>query len=119
MGEVTGFVLSIGDAPGVYLSGDTVWYPAIAEIARRFEIGLAVLVAGSAQPRGTFNVTMNTNDALEAAAVFSKAEIMSVHNISWSHYTQSQEDRAKAFDAVGQRGRFHHLTPGVAVAFEV
>ena len=25
-GDVTGFVLSIGDGPGVYVSGDTVWY---------------------------------------------------------------------------------------------
>jgi len=119
MGEVTGFVLSIGDAPGVYLSGDTVWYPAIAEIARRFEIGLAVLFAGSAQPRGPFNVTMNTNDALEAAAVFSEAEIVSVHNLGWSHYTQSQEDLVEVFNAVGRGGQFHQLTPGIAVDFEL
>jgi L-ascorbate metabolism protein UlaG (beta-lactamase superfamily) len=119
MGEVTGFVLSIGDAPGVYLSGDTVWYSQIAEIADRFHIGLAILYAGSAKPRGPFNVTMNTNDAIEAASVFRDTKIVSVHNLGWSHYTQSQEDLAVAFDAVGRAEQFHRLTPGVATDFEL
>jgi L-ascorbate metabolism protein UlaG (beta-lactamase superfamily) len=119
MGQVSGFVLSIGDSPSVYLSGDTVWYSEIAEIARRFDVGLAVLFAGSAQPRGPFNVTMNTNDALEAAAVFGNAKIVSVHNLGWSHYTQSPQDLAEAFDAVGLGERFQQLVPGVAIDFEV
>ncbi len=118
-GAVTGFVLAIGEEPGIYISGDTVWCPEIAEIARKFNIGLAVLFAGSAQPKGPFNVTMNTNDALEAASYFPNAKIVAVHNLGWSHYTQSQADLVTVFHAVGQDEQFQPLTPGVTVDFEL
>ena len=80
---------------------------------------MAVLFAGAAQPRGPSNVTINTNDALEVAAAYREAAVVSVHNLGWSHYTQSQEDLAKAFDAVGQRERFHQLVQGGASDFEL
>jgi L-ascorbate metabolism protein UlaG (beta-lactamase superfamily) len=118
-GQVTGFVLAIGDGPAIYISGDTVWFSEIAEVAQRFHIGVAVLFAGAAQPRGPFNVTMNTNDAVEAAAAFYKAKVVSVHNVGWSHYTQGPEDLARTFDAVGIGERFQQLIPGVAIDFEV
>jgi L-ascorbate metabolism protein UlaG (beta-lactamase superfamily) len=67
-GDVTGFVL--GDDRGrdlVYVTGDTVWYEGVAEVARRFRQALVVLFTGGARPRGPFHVTMDGNDALEAA----------------------------------------------------
>jgi L-ascorbate metabolism protein UlaG (beta-lactamase superfamily) len=114
-GDVTGFVLSIDGCRSVYVSGDTVWYPELAEVSRRFDVGLAVLFAGSAQPLGPFNVTMNTNDAVEAARAFGGAQIVAVHTVGWRHYTQSQQDMVAAFQAVGLRERLVELTPGIAV----
>jgi L-ascorbate metabolism protein UlaG (beta-lactamase superfamily) len=116
-GNVTGFVLSIEGCRSVYVSGDTVWYPELAEVPRRFDIGVAVLFAGSAQPLGPFNVTMNTNDALEVAMAFRDAQIVAVHTVGWRHYTQSQQDLVDAFQAVGIRERFVELMPGIAVEF--
>jgi len=49
-GHVTGFVLSIEASKDIYVSGDTVWFSGPAEIARRFDVGLAVLFAGVARP---------------------------------------------------------------------
>jgi L-ascorbate metabolism protein UlaG (beta-lactamase superfamily) len=118
-GQVTGFLLAIGDGPGVYISGDTVWYSEIGEVARRFHVGVAVLFAGAAQPRGPFNVTMNSNDALEAAAAFGDAKVVAVHNFGWAHYTQTQQDLVDTFDAVGRGEQFQQLTPGVPVDFEL
>jgi L-ascorbate metabolism protein UlaG (beta-lactamase superfamily) len=114
-GEVTGFVLAIGDLPAIYVSGDTVWYPGVAEVSRRFNVGLAILYTGGAQPKGPFNVTMNTNDAIEAATAFRNAKIVGIHNFGWSHYRQSQEDLAKAFEAVGLGERLLRLEPAVAL----
>ena len=71
----------------------------------------SLLFAGAAQPRGPFNGTMDSNDAIEAAAVFSGATIVSVHNLGWSHYTQSQQDLVKAFEVVGIGDRIRKLTP--------
>ena len=54
-GEVTGFLLGINE-PGdaIYITGDTVWYDGVAEVARRFRPRLVILFAGSAKPRGPF-----------------------------------------------------------------
>lgn len=118
-GDVIGFVLSIAGSRAIYLSGDTVWYSGIAEVARRFDVGLAILFAGSAQPRGPFNVTMDSNDAIEAATAFAGARIVSVHNLGWSHYVQTQQDLATAFKVVGLEERLDLLTPAVAVTIEI
>jgi L-ascorbate metabolism protein UlaG (beta-lactamase superfamily) len=118
-GEVVGFVLSIEGNPDIYVTGDTVWYEGINEVAQRFDnVGLAVLFAGAAQPRGPFNVTMDTNDAIEAATRFKNAKIASVHNFGWSHFKQSQEDLQKAFTVVGIN-RLVILQPAVAVEVEL
>src|SRR5262249_636308 len=50
-----------GDA--IYVTGDTVWYEGVAEVARQFKPRLVVIFAGSAKPRGPFHVTMDNNDA--------------------------------------------------------
>lgn len=111
-GEVTGFILTTPGAPSVYVSGDTVWYPGIAEIAARFDVGLAILFTGAAQPRGPFNVTMDSNDAIEAAFAFTHAAIVAIHNEGWSHFKQSQADLAKAFQVVNIH-RLRILEPAV------
>jgi L-ascorbate metabolism protein UlaG (beta-lactamase superfamily) len=101
----------------IYVSGDTVWFSGLAEIALRFNVGLAVLFAGAAQPRGPFNVTMDSNDAIEAATVFACARVVAVHNRGW--YTQSQQDLVNAFETVGIGDRIEKLNPAVAVSIEI
>lgn len=115
-GDVAGFLLGV-DAPGdaVYVSGDTVWYEGVAEVARRFEPRLVILFAGSAKPRGPFHVTMDNNDAIEAAHAFAKARILAVHNDGWAHFTESQADLARAFGALGLADRLETLAPGRAL----
>ena len=49
-GPVTGFILNFADVPDdcIYISGDTVWYEGIEEVARRFKVTMAVLFMGAA-----------------------------------------------------------------------
>jgi L-ascorbate metabolism protein UlaG (beta-lactamase superfamily) len=112
-GDVTGFVLALGDGRGIYVSGDTVWFEGVAEVARRFDIRVAVLFTGSAKPRGAFHVTMDANDAIEAAAAFPAATILAIHNEGWAHFTETQAELAHAFKAVGLDERFQPLERGV------
>jgi L-ascorbate metabolism protein UlaG (beta-lactamase superfamily) len=114
-GDVIGFVVSIGDerGPGVYVSGDTVWYDGVAEVAHRFDIRVAVLFTGSAKPRGAFHVTMDANDAIEAANAFRNATIVAVHNDGWAHFTETQDQLAHAFKALGIADRLKLLEGGV------
>ncbi len=114
-GDVIGFVLTSNDpavAP-VYITGDTVWYDGVAEVARRFKAGIVLLFAGAAQTRGPFHLTMNTNDAIETATAFPNATIVPVHHEGWAHFRQSGDDLQKAFKALGFERRLHMLEPGV------
>ncbi|WP_210521129.1 MBL fold metallo-hydrolase [Hymenobacter terricola] len=114
-GDVVGFLLSVkGKSPmEVYLTGDTVFYDGIAEVAARFQPAYVFVYAGAAQPRGPFNVTMGTNDALDTAAAFPKATLIPLHYEGWSHDTQHREAFEQAFKAVGLGGRLKLLTAGV------
>jgi L-ascorbate metabolism protein UlaG (beta-lactamase superfamily) len=115
-GDVIGFILSMDDGPAIYVSGDTVWFAGVAEVSQRFRVALAVLFTGAAEPRGPFDVTMDTNDAIEAAAAFDDATVVAIHNQGWAHFTQSQEDVATAFAAVGLRSRLQMLEHGVPMS---
>jgi L-ascorbate metabolism protein UlaG (beta-lactamase superfamily) len=113
-GEVCGFALGIekpGDA--IYVTGDTVWYDGVAEIARRFRPRLVIAFTGAAKPRGPFRVTMDSNDAIETAAAFPDSKIIGIHNDGWAHFTENQADLAQAFVALGIGSRLQKIEPGV------
>ena len=114
---MVGFALAFADEPrrAIYILGDTVWYAGVAEVAERFDVKLAILFTGSAKPRGAFHMTMDANDAIEAANAFKDATITAIHNEGWAHFTETQAELAQAFKAVGLGDRLRHLEPGVAV----
>jgi L-ascorbate metabolism protein UlaG (beta-lactamase superfamily) len=114
-GDVAGFLLGIetaGDA--IYFTGDTVWYEGVAEVARRYKPALVILNTGSAEPRGRFHVTMDANDALEAAHAFPQAKIVGIHNEGWRHFAESADDLAQAFRTLGIAERLQPLGRGKA-----
>jgi hypothetical protein len=116
-GDVIGFLLGI-DKPGdlIYVTGDTVWYEGVAEVARRYQPRLVILFAGSAKTaRGPFHLTMDSNDAIETAYAFKGAQIVAVHTDGWAHFTESGEDLAKAFGALGLGRRLQVLKAGMTV----
>ncbi len=119
-GDVIGFVLTLdGQSRPIYITGDTVWYDGVAEVARRFRAGVVLLFAGAAQTRGPFHLTMNTNDAIETAHAFLDAVIVPVHYEGWAHFTQSGDDLERAFGALGIGSRLRLLEAGAATAIEL
>lgn len=112
-GDVIGFAVGVerpGDA--IYVTGDTVWYEGVADVAKRFSPRLVVIFAGAAKPRGPFHVTMDNNDAIETAHAFPDARIVAVHNDGWAHFTETEHDLARAFATLGLAERLHRLAPG-------
>lgn len=113
-GDVVGFALSFNDGtPSIYITGDTVWYYGVAEVAQRFPADVVLLFAGSARTRGPFNLTMNTNDAIETAQAFPNATIVPVHYEGWAHFTQNGDDLDRSFKTLGFGERLKLLEPGV------
>jgi L-ascorbate metabolism protein UlaG (beta-lactamase superfamily) len=119
-GDVIGFVLTSKkpDSRPVYISGDTVWYDGVAEVARRFRAGVVLPFAGAAQTRGPFHLTMDTNDTIETARAFPDAVIVPLHSDGWAHFRQSGADLRASFDTLGFGARLRLLEPGVATVIE-
>jgi L-ascorbate metabolism protein UlaG (beta-lactamase superfamily) len=115
-GDVIGFVLSRKQGAPIYISGDTVFYDGVAEVARRFSAGVVLPFAGAAQTRGPFHLTMDTNDTAQA---FPGAVIVPLHTDGWAHFRQSANDLRAAFDMLGFGSRLKLLEPGVATMIEV
>jgi L-ascorbate metabolism protein UlaG (beta-lactamase superfamily) len=119
-GDVIGFVVSSSrrDTRPIYISGDTVWFDGVAEVARRFDCGVVLPFAGAAQTRGPFHLTMDTNDTIETARAFPHAMIVPLHTEGWAHFRQNGEDLRKSFDALGFGPRLRLLEPGVPTVVE-
>jgi L-ascorbate metabolism protein UlaG (beta-lactamase superfamily) len=118
-GDVIGFVVTSADSRPIYISGDTVWYDGVAEVARRFRAGVVLPFAGAAQTRGPFHLTMDTNDTIETARAFPDAVIVPLHSDGWAHFRQSGADLRASFDTLGFGARLKLLQPGVATTIEV
>jgi L-ascorbate metabolism protein UlaG (beta-lactamase superfamily) len=118
-GDVIGFLVGV-EAPGdaIYVTGDTVWYEGVAEVARRFRPRLVILFAGAAKTRGSFHLTMDSNDAIEAAHAFPDAQIIAVHTEGWAHFTEGRDDLARAFAALGLGARLRSLEAGKATMLD-
>jgi L-ascorbate metabolism protein UlaG (beta-lactamase superfamily) len=117
-GDVIGFVLSPKGSAPIYISGDTVWYDGVAEVARRFKARVVLPFAGAAQTRGPFHLTMDTNDTIETARAFPDAVIVPVHTDGWAHFRQNAQDLRASFDTLGFGKRLKLLEPGVATVIE-
>jgi L-ascorbate metabolism protein UlaG (beta-lactamase superfamily) len=114
-GDVVGFVLTFDDGQTrpIYITGDTVWFDGVAEVARRFGAGIVLLFAGAAKTRGAFHLTMDVNDAIETAHAFPDALIVPVHCDGWAHFTQTRDDIETSFKTLGLAARLRLLAPGV------
>jgi len=114
-GDVTGFIVTYADTQ-LYITGDTVFYDGIKEVAQKFKPEYVFIFAGAAKPRGPFSVTMSTNDAIDTAFAFPLATIIPVHFEGWSHYTETGEMLRESFAAMGIANRLNILEAGVKTA---
>ncbi len=117
-GDVVGFVVSRNNGRPIYISGDTVWFDGVAEVARRFNAAVVLPFAGAAQTRGPFHLTMDTNDTIETARAFPDAAIVPLHTDGWAHFRQSAADLRATFDTLGFGSRLKLLEPGVRTVIE-
>jgi L-ascorbate metabolism protein UlaG (beta-lactamase superfamily) len=119
-GDVVGFALGV-DEPGdlIYITGDTLWFAGTAEVAQRFSPKIVILYTGAAEPRGRFRMTMGSEDALEAAAAFPNATLLSVHNEGWRHLRESRDQLADVFAKFNLAERLTPFTKGKPLDFAV
>ncbi|NMO56085.1 MBL fold metallo-hydrolase [Actinoplanes sp. TBRC 11911] len=106
MGEVTGFVLTAGGLPTLYVSGDNASLDLVRQIAARFDVDTAVLFAGAVRI-GVFDnavLTLDGSMAAEAAAILGARHVVPAHVDSWKHFTEGREEFVTAFEKAGLAG---------------
>ncbi len=103
-GEVVGFVLTAPDLPTVYVSGDNASLPVVKEIASRVgPVDTAVLFAGAARTilfDGAL-LTLNSEQAAEAARLLGARRVVPVHFEGWGHFTEGRDALVDAFSSAG------------------
>jgi L-ascorbate metabolism protein UlaG (beta-lactamase superfamily) len=85
LAPVSGFVLSTTGMPTVYIAGDTVWCPEVADAIEKHRPNVIVVNAGAAQFLAGGPITMDTNDVLEVCKAAPDAKVIAVHMEAINH----------------------------------
>jgi L-ascorbate metabolism protein UlaG (beta-lactamase superfamily) len=122
-GPVIGFLVADAAAahPAVFVSGDTVWFEGVAEVARRARVGVALLFMGAARVRevGPAHLTLTADEAVEAASAFPGAAIVPLHFEGWRHFSEGRAEIERAFREAGLADRLRWPEPGRATALAI
>jgi L-ascorbate metabolism protein UlaG (beta-lactamase superfamily) len=92
-GPVTGFILNFKNEVqnAIYITGDTVWYEGVIEVAKRFDVKIVAAFMGAAIVKevGNAHLTMTADEGIQLATLFEKAKIVPLHCEGWEHFSES------------------------------
>ena len=91
MGTVCGYVLTRAGLPTVYIAGDTIWCPEVADAIRVHAPDVIVLNAGEAQFLEGGPIIMGLADVLQVVQAAPAATIVAVHLEAVNHCMLSRE----------------------------
>ncbi|MGH1352817.1 MAG: MBL fold metallo-hydrolase [Methyloligellaceae bacterium] len=118
-GDVIGFVLEWeGQEKGaVYISGDTRLFRGVYDVAKRFNIGTAILNVGAAGfwITGPMRYTMTSKEAAKTATLLQAPQVIPLHFEGWSHFQEGRNEIIKAYEAAGLNERLTWLERGKAM----
>jgi L-ascorbate metabolism protein UlaG (beta-lactamase superfamily) len=120
VGDVIGFALSWdGQEHGVlWISGDTVLYDGVREVADRLQVDTALLHLGGVQfpITGPLHYTMTATQAVELSQLVQPRTIIPIHYEGWKHFREGREEIEREFAKAPSelRDRIRWLPFGVA-----
>jgi L-ascorbate metabolism protein UlaG (beta-lactamase superfamily) len=120
VGDVVGFAVRWdGQEHGVlWISGDTVLYDGLREVADRLDVGTALLHLGAVRLpiTGPLRYTMNAAEMVELIGLIEPRTAIPIHYEGWKHFREGREaiegELASAPDDI--RRRIHWLPIGTA-----
>jgi len=122
-GHVNGWMLEWeGQRRGtLYISGDTVLYEGLEEVARRYRVGVALLHFGAARAQrfGPTHITLTGVEGAQFAQMLGEATIVPLHYEGWTHLTEGRDEIEQAFTAVGLEKRLRFLPFGQPVSNDI
>ncbi len=120
VGPVVGFVLEhpkLEDG-AIWVSGDTVRFGGVFEIARRFDIGTALLHLGAAS-YGPLRFTMDAREGARVTQDVGAQRAIPLHYEGWTHFREEADAIEPAFVEAGIADRLLRLPLGERVRLEL
>ncbi len=109
VGDVIGFSLRWEgqEAGELWISGDTVLYPGLREVAERLQIGTAIVHLGGVRfpISGPLHYTMTAAQAVELCGLIGPRTVIPIHYEGWKHFRQGREAVEREFATAPQRFR--------------
>jgi L-ascorbate metabolism protein UlaG (beta-lactamase superfamily) len=123
-GPVIGFALAwAGQEHGqLWVTGDTVLYPALREVPSRIDVGTVLLHLGSVRFRylsGWLRYTMDAREGAELIELVDPAHVVPVHYEGWSHFQQGRAPAEAVLSQSTLAERITWLDPGEDVTLPV
>jgi L-ascorbate metabolism protein UlaG (beta-lactamase superfamily) len=110
VGHVIGFGLSAAAHPDedLWISGDTVLYDGVREVATRLKVRNAMVHLGGVKfwwLSGPLRYTMDAQEAVELCGLLNPEKIIPIHYEGWKHFRQprSEAERVLAGSSLGSR----------------
>jgi L-ascorbate metabolism protein UlaG (beta-lactamase superfamily) len=124
VGDVIGFALRWdGQEHGVlWISGDTVLYDGVRQVADRLQVDTAILHLGGVRfpITGPIRYSMTAQDAVELIRIISPRTVIPIHYEGWKHFQQSRDEMerelTRAPDDIRRRIRWLPLGVRVEIA---
>jgi Predicted Zn-dependent hydrolases of the beta-lactamase fold len=123
VGETTGFVLEWPEQKygALYISGDSVWFKGIPEIAQHFRIGTAILHIGRASfpITGPVWFTFSAKEAVQVVKALNPQTAIPIHYEGWKHFREPRAQAEKEFLAAGIKDKVQWLPLGQPFDLEI
>jgi L-ascorbate metabolism protein UlaG (beta-lactamase superfamily) len=122
-GQTIGFMLEWeGQRNGaLYISGDTIYYHGIDEVAERFTVGVAILHLGRASfpITGPIRFTIDAKDGVKAARVLNPRTIIPIHYEGWKHFREGRAVIEKEFASARLSDKLYWLEMGRNIEIKI
>ncbi len=91
MGAVSGYVVKRRDSPTVYIAGDTIWCPEVADAISKHAPDIILVNAGEAQFLEGGPIIMGVDDVAKVCRAAPRATVVAVHMEAVNHCVLSRE----------------------------
>ena len=122
-GQTIGFMLEWeGQQNGaLYITGDTIYYHGIDEVAERFTVSVGIFHLGRASfpITGPIRFTMDAKDGVKAARALNPRTIIPIHYEGWKHFREGKAVIENEFAEAGLSNKLHWLEMGRGVEVDV
>lgn len=117
-GKVIGFVIEFDEQENgvIYISGDTVYFKGIEEVARRYKIDIGIFHLGSVEFHyltAFGRYTMNSLDLMKSVRILNPLKIIPIHYKGWTHFKEKESLlRSRIADSGEMSRKTLFLVPG-------